>query len=378
VALLLLARDVWRGAERRRWVELAMVAAFAGGAYATMLYRADWAHLMNVFPAQIVLVALVLARVAESSALALHGARTLLGAWLCFGVAGAVCHVVAERHPVSTPRGTLYGSARQASFTQRILAAVSEHPATERIAFLPGIPLYHFLAERRLELPVDLVQPGIVSSDLDVRLAKALRELDRVVFDPRPVPFVDGGIRDFAPATSAVLADHFRWSGIITLNAYELTRLSSASGDEPRVRSRPWARQGDARREWMFHRVLATPAGPDGRPVCAGFAYTPESGDWLSTIPMFDPRTWTDERRFAAQPPPAQITVEATLGDGSAVSLYAERLAPGLPGPPLHLPLDAFSGRRIELRLCASALPDAIAGSPVGWADVRVLAPPAG
>jgi len=54
------------------------------------------------------------------------------------------------------------------------------------------------------------VQPGIVGSELDVRLAQALRELDRVVFDPRPVPFVEGGIRDFAPATSAVLADRFR------------------------------------------------------------------------------------------------------------------------------------------------------------------------
>jgi len=378
--LVILVRDARAGVDWNRWVELALAAAFAGGTYATMLYRADWAHLMNIYPAQILLVSLLVARWSRAARTARVGGVVILGAWFCFAGASAVALAVGERHPVETPRGTLYGSARSAEYVQRVLAHVAARPAAERIVFLPAVPLYYFLSTRPLALPVDLVVPGIVGPEEDRRIAAALAAADRVVYDPTRVPSVHRDIGEYAPETSALLARRFQWSEILAPNAYVLTQVSASDDVEPIVRLDPWAGQKEARRRWLFYRVLAIPAGPAGQRACVAFAHTPASGDWLSATPMFEPRMWSDERVgvFFAKPPPARMVVEVVDEAGAAAVLYVGRLSPGLPGPPLRLSLEAFTGHRIRLRLCASAFAGAAhARSPVGWADVRVLAPPA-
>lgn len=350
-----------------RWIALLLGAAM----YAGTLHRADWTHLMNVYPALIVLSATALAWLARASRPWNLCGAGLLAIWLAGGTACYAAVLMAYRTPVSTPRGRLIGTPERAAEAARVLAYLRERPAREKIVILRGEPLYYFLTGRRILLRHDVFLPGLVRETDDGWTAARLREVDVVLYNPRESPLIPLTLPEYAPASAAVLAREFRIVRTLGEAALVLRPLDKRV---PRGLEREdlWGatsqrHRSDAeplRTHWAMYRVLTAPSSDPGGAACWSFERAVEVGDRLVVLPLLHPRLWGS----GPQPPPSvRFTIEV---DGRLV--HETRRSAGPPGDGVEVPLGDSRGRRVHVRLCTEA-PAPLAERDAGWAEPRIV-----
>jgi hypothetical protein len=355
----------------------ALVLVFCASAHASMLYRADWAHLMNVYPAAILLAGVGLAPWCRRLRVARIATAALLAAWLAAGLALAALVIGSYRSPVESPRGRILELPLAAAEANRVLEYASGRPAGERLAFLPAAPLYAFLAERRLALPFDFLLPGILTERDDARVAEGLRGVGRIVYQPGTNPSVRVPITEYAPRSAARLAREFGVERILGRGALVLApRLQPAEAASldlvDRVRPAPEAESGVARRSWMMYRVLAARLDAQHGPVCFDLSHEVRRGDVVAFVPMLHPDTWWWERADPGRTR-ARFEVRARGAGGAELRVYDEEIAAE---PPVHAraALDALPDGRTGLRFCVSragAGPGATTLS-AGWGELRI------
>jgi hypothetical protein len=389
-----------RNAEPRvSWSRWLVITAFAGLGYLSMLYRADWAHLMNVYPAQLVLLTAVAARgVARFPRLR----RPVLGvgmAWLGAALAMTVATLIGTDGVVDSALGRLRGAPDRVETTKRVLSHLASRPAEEGIALLPDLPLYYPLSARHNPLAYDLLLPGIVRDDDDRRAAAQLAAVDRVIYNPKPVPSVWSQLPDFAPRTAAALARDFEVEEILSDSAYVFTRRAHPP-HASRLVADLWERFDPQRIEmgagrshtldrqpaieqtsWMMYRVISTPLDGGVASACFSIPHPVGQREWLAVTPVFDPRTWPRNysRIWYPETSPGLFEIGVRAEDGAPLRLWSKRLSPGAPESSLLLSLEAFSGQTVALRFCTRAVGRTHSGEirvPAGWAEPRILAPP--
>jgi hypothetical protein len=388
-----------RGAESRLpWTRWLIVSSFAGGCYASMLYRADWAHLMNVYPAQLLLVTAVAARSVVRFPRLWYPALGLFLIWAGAAVAVAVATLIGTGSTVDTMLGRLQGAPDRALSTHRILDHLASRPSDERIAMLPDIPLYYPLSARPNPLAYDLLLPGIIRAEDDRRASAELASVERVIYNPKAAPSVWRLLPEFAPRTAAALAHDFEVEEVLSEAAYVLTRREGRRGSsrlaadlwelfDPRrieVVSRRQRRDlSDPGRvieqtHWLMYRVISTPLDARIVSACFSIPYAVNRGEKLAVTPLFDPRVWPPDysKTWYPETSPALFQVSVETGSGKAVTLWSRELLPGPPEPSLRLSLDPFAGQPVALRFCTRPVGRAPAGeirAPVGWAEPRIL-----
>lgn len=355
----------------------ALVLVFCVSAHASMLYRADWAHLMNVYPAAILLAGIGLPPWCRRLRAARIATAALLAAWLAAGIALAALVIGSYRSPVESPRGRILELPLAAAEANRVLEYASGRPAGERLVFLPAAPLYAFLAERRLALPFDFLLPGILTERDDERVAERLRGVERIVYQPGTNPSVRVPITEYAPRSAARLARAFGVERILGWGAFVLAPrpepTEAASIDlVDRVRPAPEAEAGVARRSWMMYRVLAARLDARSGPVCFDLSHEVRRGDVVAFLPMLHPDTWWWEQADPGRTR-ARFEVRARSAGGPELRVYDEEIGAK---PPVHAraALDARGEGRTELRFCVSragAGPGATALS-AGWGELRI------
>jgi hypothetical protein len=398
LALAALLAALGRGAAARmpraQWSSLVLLAGFAGTSYASMLYRADWMHLMNVYPALLIACAWAGARLGARSRAAAAFAGALCALWLAAGAAVAAALLAGSSAALETARGRLVDWQPVVEDVEPVVRYLEARPAGERIAVLPASPLLYFLSGRRMPLAHDLFMPGLIGPRADRRTAGELAEVEQVVFDAKPLPFVYSSLPEYAPETSAVLALDFEVERILSSTSYLLRRRA---GGAERTVVDVWDRLGERgvplgpgatfpprasgpprveRTSWSFHRVIALPVSLQQPRSCVRFEHLPASPERLSFLPAFDPRAWIGRRAGGS------AVFEVRLrraGASSFESLYREERAVGPPGTSAQLPLARFAGEAVELELCAAtaSLRPRAGVTRAGFASVRVVAPEA-
>jgi hypothetical protein len=351
-------------------------------AYISMLYRADWAHLVNVYPPLIVLMVVALA---VRTALARVVGSALLILWL--GVGGLVATAALTAHSVliETPSTALHATLATGIDVKRVLRWLDQQPRDEPIAFMPAQPLYYFLAGRTMPLSYDLVMPGTLVDEGDEVIARELLDVDTVVYDPSP-PFFVNPLGEFAPLASRVLAERFEIEKILARRAIVLRSSERLPARQPVVldlweRARVQAEAGGTPETWMFYRVLSAPPARGADAACFSVAHRVEAGQVLATTPLLDPATWlpaqTTGRRRGVATARGWIEIETSAGDRTR--LQQLELAADHPPRSLQLSLDAWSGHSVKIRFCSSHTLARVAGGRVrpamlvGWAEPRIL-----
>ncbi len=381
-----------RRGEHVRESQRGAVVLFGMLAYASMLYRADWAHLSNVSPALICLVAMALATVVPPQ-IARWTTALLLALWL--GVAGVATWAVfaGDRVPVQTPRGIFVGSPDRAQDLERVVAWTTQRKQTERVAFLPFEPLYAFATGRQLLLSHDLLLPGIVTRDGDAHLAAQIPTLDWIVYGTTSVPFVQGDLPDYAPLSAAALDRSFVFDAALSPRLAVLRRTAQRAGPATvvadlweQVRRRGGAAdQGSGRsaahgeaKSWLFARVVVLPSAAPGQLTCFTGEHEVEAGDVVVAAPWFHPKSWAPPATTEDAPVvSARFEIYGRGGDVERRLLAAVERVVGVPREPLRAPLDDLRGTLAKLEFCASANP-ALLAPPLAWAAPRVLRPAGG
>ena len=381
-----LVRGWLRGIPRAEWSSLALILAFAAMGYASMLYRPDWIHLMNVYPALLLACVVVLERSARQARRMNWACLLLLVAWLGAGAFTSFSIFSTYRDPVDTPRGQILLPTLEAREVRLVVEDIESQPVEARILVFPAQPVFYFLADRRIPVAFEQIMPGVLLEGDDQRLADALKGIDRFVYNPHVFPTVPIPVTAYAPQMAAVLARDFRVEGVVSESAIALVpRREPARRDEVvtdlwpsldapgvapgQIPGRPPLRQENA--VWLMYRVLAAPV-TRGR-SCFDLRHRVGSGEALSVIPVFHPQLWTEQGSGAER---ALFSILVTDGTRPPRRIFAQELSARVPGPPLRLALDRFDGREVELHLCTARPPGARTGGkslPVGWAEPKIV-----
>jgi hypothetical protein len=323
----------------------------------------------------------VLARAARTGAPGRRAAAAAFGLWTAAALCATGAVLSSDAAPLETARGRVLGPPVQVAQTRALLGWLDAQPAAEPIAVLRADPLVYFLADRRIPLAFDLLNPGYLTPEDDARVAERLRaSVARVVYNPKHVPTMPTPVVDYAPQTSRTLARAFRVEGALTATALVLAARPPLREDEA---ADLWALAGqesaraprsDGLRpeSWLFWRVLAAPVAP-GRRACAALPHAARAGETLAATPMLDPATWPLTHPGALG---ARFTASAHRADGSEVPLYEEWVGPEPPRE-ARIALDPVAGESVELVLCAGAGDAASRGRPAvraAWAEPRVVA----
>ena len=358
------------------------VLSFAVLAWGSMLYRADWSHLANIYPTVLLLAALVTADTTRAGSWGRRIAAVLLSIWLLSGLAmtGAILHAYGS--PVRTPRGTVLALPSQARQLEVVLGWIDRQPTGADLAFLPAEPLIPFLAGRPLPLPFDLLVPGYLAAGDDRRIAERLLALDGVVFNPKRIPTMATPITLYAPASSEVLARRFHLARALTASAYllvpsppaETERVARELSDlgpnatPPRKGPAGVLRAGT----WLVYRVYEGVVAP-GRGACVAFGHEARRGEVLVATPMLDPATWAWVAPGSLR---VRFSARARRPDGSELALYESVLGPSPPRP-VRMSLESVAGEPVELLLCAQGAGSAGSGPRLAaaWAEPRVVSP---
>lgn len=381
-----LGRDLRRGGTPALSIPLLALVLFAALSYASMLYRADWTHLTNIYPAVILLAVALAARGGGSHPLARGLARAAFVLWMLAGAALTFAVLYAYQAPLATPRGQLRALPSQALHGRILLAWLAEQPREPGVAILRTDPLYYFLADRRPPLPFDLLVPGYLTPEDDLRTAERIARLDRVVYNPKQIPTMPMPITEYAPATSAVLARLFRAERPLSGSAIVLARAAASSSDavvrdlwaEVQRSDEPAPGGGPAHlhpTSWLFYRVLAASLGRNGR-ACATFVHRAQPDHELAFLPMLDPAAWA---LIAPGSLGARFEVSVSRAPGEAQPLYAAQIGT-TPPREVRIPLGALPDETLELSLCAEPgerFPRGHALVHVAFGEPRIVAPSA-
>jgi hypothetical protein len=363
-------REPSRRAERS--VSLAC-ALFAAGAYASMWYRPDWAHLMNVWP--LLHVAICAALAGERGRLQGALAAVAASAWLGLAAVSCWALVALDWQTVRTPRGELRVAAVDAPALRAVLAWDAERPPAERIAFLPAASGLHFLSGRPLPLAVDALTPGVFRPSDEERMLRQLDAVERVVFDARPLPWVRGDVVDVVPRLARALATQFRFTEQVAPGFFAFARATPAA-DAPRERvdlAAEASGDGVTPEHWLFHRVLAWDVAQRAGRACAESAWRAAPGDRIVATPMTHPVRWG-----SADAEPGWLGFElAVLGpDRTPVATRTEQRAVSAAPEAWTLPVALPAGSEASLRICVWRVANG-AGMErgalrAGWAEPRV------
>jgi hypothetical protein len=375
LALVWLARELRSRDLRVAWSQRFAVLLFAMASWASMLYRADWTHLLNVYPA-LILLAGVLGGGASAGSRPARGAL-LAGAalWLAAGAAMTAVVLGTYRVPLETPRGRVRARPTEIAEVKSVLAFLRARPRDETFLFLRADPLYYFLADRRIPAPFDLVVPGYLTPEDDARLAAGLGAVDRVLYDPSRIPTMTTPITEYAPRTSEALARGFRVERLVTPNEFLLGRGDGARGGSRVVDL--WDRspelEGEARAEsWLMYRVLALDLPADGSRACFAFVHEARRGEGVSALPMLSPDLWIWARGRPSAVR-ARFEIRARAPGGPGVVLWSEELAAAPPPPEAFASLDAFAERPVELSFCAGISHGPGLATPGAWAEPAIV-----
>lgn len=396
VALLSLAAPLLRrGAARlprREWSALLLVASFGALSYASMLYRADWTHLMNVYPGLWIACVVAVSRLAARWRAARLLGALLFALWLGAGVAVSAALMAVPSAPLDTPRGRLVGAERVVENAGPVVRYLAARPADERIAVLPSSPLYYFLAGRRMPLAHDIFMLGAVGPRADRRTADELSGVEQVVFDPWPLPFVYSSLPEYAPLTSAVLVAEFRVERILSPGGYLLVRrppqgagrtvvdlwqelLEREEGAAPGPRFAPRTERRPLQvgpRSWMFYRAISLPLAAMQPRACTSFAHASEGREALVFLPMFDPADWPPPGSGAV-PARALFEVRVRRGGSAEQTLFREERSAGPPGESVRVPLGSRAGQEIEIALCTELAERKRGVVRAGFAEARIV-----
>lgn len=386
---------IWRGRRcampRTEWSGLVLLVFFAAAAYQSMLYRADWSHLMNVVPAFLLLCVVVSHRLLAASVWGRRVAVAAQAAWLSVGLLVAVAIFIVYRSPVITSRGSLLVPPHEAEDTNAVLSYLEQQPQREHILFLRAEPLYYFFSGRSIPGRFDLVMPGIVNASGDADLASILPGVDQVVYNPKSIPTVPSPLMEYAPHLAQTLSERFRIAEIIAPTACVLAPSQDGNGtgsvamdfwddydhlQQVTVGDRPEIAHEFERTNWMMYRVLSSMVLTPDLATCFYEQVTVSAGDVLEALPLFHPDTWIPRLGDPLISAGAfQIDVLRPTPEHSERVYYAE-LPPGKPTEPVRIPLDAFADKRVTLHFCtavrAERAPTA-AHALLGWAEPRIV-----
>jgi len=353
--------------ESSSWSFRLLVLVFGGGIYASMLHRADWSHLMNVYPALILLCTTVLAHAIRPLRGLQRAGAFLCVAWILAGLAMTTAVLAAYRTPVDTAYGRILATPSRAAEVKRVLAYLEDQPAQEKILVLRGESMYYFLSQRRIPGPRDMLPPGLTQAGDDAQLAAWVSKLDQILYNPAESSLIPLPLGEYAPLTATAIARGFRIEQQLTASALVLRRREG-------VRQEPlldlWEQlpnlQGIQREHWIVYRVLSPARRVNGE-GCFRVPHLAGTGESLSVLPLFHPDSWLGDQKRSAR---FEITIREASGERV---LHSETDEPGLPPEPLRLPLDEFAGRPIEIRFC---IRDAAPGTRAGWAEPEVVRGP--
>ncbi len=396
-------RGFRRRSDRTAWSRLVLITTFAAVAYASMLYRADWIHLMNVYPPLLIACVVAFRGAAPPSRRRVLAGVAVLALWVALGVLLAVLTFWLYRAPLETPRGRLLVPRYEADDTARVLDYAARVPPGVRLAFMRHEPLYYFLTGREIPIEVDLVLPGYVGPDDDERIAAELARVDEVVFSPKFLPTVAAPLTAYAPRTASVLANDFRIADVLGPGAVVLRRraVPVARGavvvvdlwdrfeelrPEVRVGERvdavPAASQSEvAPVTWLVLRVVRTIVVKHEAATCFALRHTVGAREEIVTTPLADPALWRGTERDL-MPGTADTDVHrarfdiAVTSGARTATVFSEERPLASPGEPIEVPLEGFTGQTVDVRFCAAAAPAGGAGPtrvPVGWAEPRIV-----
>jgi hypothetical protein len=352
----------WLRAGPPRRAALLACALFAAGVFASMLYRPDWAHLMNVWPVLHVAIVAALAQAGARTRAALGGIAG--AAWLGAAAVTTWAFLALDWEHVRTERGELAIAAPAARSVEALLRWEAAQPETRRIAFLPAIPVFHFLAARPLPLAADMLVPGIFDAGDDERLARELAAVDRVVYATGELPWVRADAIDVCPKLSRALATQFRFARRITPDhlAFERAPRAAEEGEAHEL----WElARGAPVEHWLFQRVWAWEHRA-GERRCIEVPWRVAAGDRVVATPMAHPSLWQAEPASRATWIDFELSVEGA--GGSPLLGRAARVSASSPAEPWEIPLELPEGSEVALRFCS------VSGAAVraGWAEPRV------
>lgn len=394
LAAVALARGAMSGVARMPWHGLLLLLLFAATTYASMLYRPDWTHLMNVFVPQLLLGWVVLWWWTDE-----RRAAWLLPAvcsvWLAAGAVGAYAVFAGYNTPVDTPRGRLFGRPDEAENTRGVLAYLAAQPVDARILALRADPLYYYLSDRRMPGRFDLLMPGIVGPGDDDVIARGLREVEQVIYNPKFMLTVQAPLTEYAPETARTLANEFRVAGVLNPTAVVLER---GAAPPPAVTVVDlWQRFGDLRQfvnggppnpnsmppryepvSWMMYRVLGTAIHERDQQACFDVAHGVGPDEAIAVTPMLHPITWAQvpgDPDYSRDLVGARFTIAVQTPDSGWQTVHSGEQPPGPPGERLRISLARFAGRSVDIRFCAESLtprPGKAYALP-GWAEPRIV-----
>lgn len=389
LGVLSLARGLRSGEPRAAWSARLVVVLFAVASYASMLYRADWTHLINVYPALLLLATLILARGSGRPGRVAVGFGSL---WVAASAAMVFVVFATERSPVETPRGRVFALPSQAEEVRAVLGHLAAQPPGTSFLFLRTNPLYYFLAGLRVPIPFDLVVPGYLTAEDDAALAEGVREIDQILYGPAWIPTMPTPITEYLPRTSAALANGFRIDGILTANAFVLKRKTDAQADDEDVvdvwerfaeglpagragEENPFepARDGEYHRaSWLMYRVVAAGLSAHTERACFAWSYRPAAGESVSALPVMNPALWIWANRMPAAVR-VRFEIAARTESGPRLVLYSEPWLAVPPAVEVRAPLDAFAGRQVDLDFCTELVSGPPFGVVAGWAEPRIV-----
>jgi hypothetical protein len=393
--LLLACRRASTHAERIMASQRAAIGLFAALTYGSMLYRADWIHLMNIYPALITSSMVTLAWCNGSR----WAHRLVIGiatAWFSGALLLTVVVLTTYRSSIDTPRGRLLGAAGEAADAAAVLDFVAREGATRPMAFLRTEPLYYFLSGQRIPIAFDFLMPGVLDGADDENTARRLAAVDLVIYNPMPVPTVPTPITTYAPLTAHALASDFRIDGVLGPSAIILRRhpdgtrpettvvdlwnqfdtLQIVPGDGEQPAPRRVGHPGSIERtSWMMYRVISATVDAAGPHTCFTTTHAVRHGDAITFTPMLHPGTWSPALRNPTTGG-ARFDISIRQGDRSAERIYSIVQTPGPPGTPGRVSLDRYAGGSLEIRFC-TALPDQTVSqlerARAGWAELRLV-----
>jgi 4-amino-4-deoxy-L-arabinose transferase-like glycosyltransferase len=346
---------------------------FAAGGFASISYRADWAHLMNVWP--LLHVALVggIAGCGPRLRAPLAAGAAVVG----LGLAALSSWALAapDQATLRTPRGALELPAPSARSVEAVLAFAAERPPDEGLAFLPAVPGLHFLSGRPLPLAADALIPGVLDEHDEGRLLAQLERVERVVWDERPLPWVHADAIEVAPRLTAALATRFRFARRLSPEFLVFERAIRGPQAEVHALFARTAPPDGARAEhWLFHRVWALSLGA-GERRCAEIPWRVTAGDHVVATPMSHPASWGT----APPPPPLDFAIEVRDAERAVRAERRSRVDSRAPGETWRLELPLPPGDVATLRFCAG-LPGRAGGArrvEAGFSEPRIERGPA-
>ncbi len=371
-------------AEAPMWILLAVLSATA---YLS-LYRADWTHLMNVYPLMLLFLVIAIARWSERSRLGIRVGGALLGGWVGAGLFIAWAAIRVYDSPIETDRGRVLAPKGQAEYAALVLER-EKKMRDQKLLFVRADALFYFLSGRPIPSPIDLMLPGIFIPGDDVRMRDSLHEIDAIFYNPSMLPSIPSPVTEFIPETAAYLASHFRVTEVIEAAASVAKVVHSTSllleripadADSTEQVVDVWSQvnelepdEGEVVREsWLMYHVLAVEFPTQSPARCFSLQHTVDAGQAVTFLAMTPPGDWRSALGNSGDF--LHFEVFATERSTGRALLGSVRQQSSAIPERVRISLDAYAGREISLQFCVRAADGFSRETTVaGWGDAQII-----